>query len=168
MAKEDNPEEGAAAAQLRPVEPEDDAFLLKAYESVRAEEMARVPWNEFQRTAFLKMQFDAQQLHYRTHNPNSTHDIILLKDEPVGRLYVSRREEEIRILDITVLPEYRNQGVGTQLLEGLKKEAAATGKPLTIYVERFNPSLRLFERLGFLSTEEDEVNLLMGWRPSEA
>lgn len=154
----------AISARLRPVEPGDESFLLKAYASIRAAEMAQVPWSAAQQEAFLRSQFEAQQLHYRTHNPNATHDIILVSDQPVGRLYVSRREKEIRILDITILPEYRNRGWGTPLIENLMNEAAAAGKPLSIYVEGFNPSLRLFERLGFHKVEDDGVNYLMEWQ----
>ena len=153
---------------LRPVEPGDEAFLLQIYASVRAAELAQVPWSDAQRAAFISLQFEAQQLHYRTHNPTATHDIILLDRQPIGRLYVARRNSEIRILDITILPEHRNQGLGTPLIENLMKEAAGAGKPLTIYVESFNPSLRLFERLGFVKIEEDGVNLLMEWRERES
>jgi RimJ/RimL family protein N-acetyltransferase len=153
-----------AFVRLRPVEPADEPFLLKVYESVRAAELAQVPWSAQQKEAFLRMQFEAQLLHYRTHNPDATYDIILLKGQPAGRLYVARREKEIRILDITVLPENRNQGLGTPVIRDLMNEAAATGKALTIYVESFNPSLRLFERLGFSKAEEDGVLYLMQWR----
>lgn len=152
------------SATLRPVGTADDSFLLKIYGSVRAAEMAQAPWSDEQKEAFLRMQFEAQQLHYRTHNPNSTHDIILLDGQPAGRLYVARREHEIRILDITILPQHRNQGVGTPFIENLMREAALEGKPLTIYVESFNPSLRLFKRLGFEKVEDDGINYLMQWR----
>jgi ribosomal protein S18 acetylase RimI-like enzyme len=148
---------------VRAVAAGDEAFLLKVYASVRADELARVPWSEAQREAFVKMQFDAQQLHYQTHNPEAAHNIILLNERPVGRLYVARRKGEVRILDITVLPEYRDQGIGTPLIKELMKEAAQTDKPLNIYVESFNPSRCLFERLGFVKTEEDGVNWLMEW-----
>jgi ribosomal protein S18 acetylase RimI-like enzyme len=156
--------EQIAPVALRAVTADDEAFLLKVYTSVRADELAQVPWGDAQREAFIKMQFDAQQAHYRTHNPDATHDLILLDGQPVGRLYVARREHEIRILDITVLPEYRNSGTGTPLIKELMEEAVAAGKPLSIYVESFNPSLRLFERLGFKKTEEDGVLLLLEWR----
>jgi GNAT superfamily N-acetyltransferase len=149
---------------LRPVGPGDEAFLLQIYASVRADELAQVPWSEAQREAFVRMQFEAQQLHYQTHNPTATHDIILLDQHRIGRLYVARREREIRILDITILPEHRNSGWGTPLIKSLMEEAATAGKPLNIYVESYNPSLRLFERLGFVKSEGDGVNLLMEWR----
>jgi RimJ/RimL family protein N-acetyltransferase len=149
---------------LSPVTTEDEAFLYQVYATTRAEEMAQVPWSETQREAFLKMQFSAQQLHYRTYHPDSTHDIILLDAQPIGRLYVARSAEEIQILDITILPEHCNKGIGTPLIKRLMDEAAEAGKPLTIYVESFNPSRRLFERLGFSKIGDDGVNHLMEWR----
>jgi GNAT superfamily N-acetyltransferase len=165
MPKEETANE-TMPVTLRPVVPGDEAFLLQIYTSVRADELAQVPWSEAQREAFVRMQFEAQQLHYRTQNPTATHDIILLNQHPIGRLYVARRENEIRILDITILPEHRNRGLGTPLIKSLMEEAAVAGKPLTIYIESYNPSLSLFERLGFLKIEDngDGVNLLMQWQ----
>lgn len=153
----------SASVTLRPVTSEDESFLYQVYASTRADELARVPWNEAQREAFLKMQFAAQQLHYRTRSPDATHDIILLNSSPVGRLYVDRMDKGIHILDITILPEHRNKGAGITLIKRLMAEAANAGKSLTIYVESFNPSRHLFERLGFLKIEDDGINYLMKW-----
>lgn len=149
---------------LRAVAPEDEEFLLQVYASVRAAELAQVPWNDAQKESFLRMQFAAQQQHYQQHNPGATHDLILLDGRTVGRLYVARREAEIRILDITILPEYRNRGLGTPLIKGLMDEAERASQPLSIWVESYNPSHKLFERLGFLQIEDDGVNHLMEWR----
>jgi ribosomal protein S18 acetylase RimI-like enzyme len=148
---------------LRPVGPEDAAFLLKVYSSTRMDEMALVPWTAEQRALFLKMQFDAQLYHYQTNFPTATHAVIELAGQPVGRLYVLRTPKFIRILDITILPDFRNAGSGTQLIEELMSEAAAAHLPLRINVESFNPSLRLFERLGFQKAEENGIHFLMEW-----
>jgi len=166
MAQQETASARDGRVRLRTATEEDDAFLYQVYASTRAEEMARVPWDKAQQEAFLRMQWDAQQLHYRTHNPQGTHDIILLDEEAIGRLYVSRREAEIRILDITILPEYRNRGLGTPLIKELMREAALARLPLNIFVESFNPSMRLFERLGFSVKESDGINQLMEWRAS--
>ena len=146
---------------FRPIEPPDEAFLLRVYASTRADELDRVPWDEAQREAFLKMQFDAQHHHYHQRYPDAAYEIIFLNQEPVGRLYVARLDEEFRIIDITLLPEYRGGGVGTSIIKGLLAEASESGKPVRIYVESFNPSLRLFERLGFTRIDEHGVHFLM-------
>jgi len=152
---------------FRSIEPDDEDFLLRVYGSVRAEELDRVPWNEAQREAFLKMQLAAQHHHYHERYPDAAFQIILINQEAVGRLYVARLDEEIRIIDITILPEYRNANTGTSIIKGLLAEAAQSGKPVRIYVESFNPSLRLFERLGFTKIDENGVHFLMERQPPE-
>ena len=84
-----------------------------------------------------------------------------------GRLYVARWSDEIRIVDIALLPDYGNRGIGTTLLRELQSEAAAAGRPLRIHVERFNPALRFYERLGFRQIEDKGVYLFMEWREGE-
>jgi RimJ/RimL family protein N-acetyltransferase len=152
------------AITLRAASDDDAAFLLQVYSSTRADEMALVPWNDEQKEAFLRFQFDSQHNFYREKAPHASYDIILEDDSPIGRLYVRRDEDEIRIMDITVLPQSRNRGVGTSLVRKVLAEGAETDKPVCIWVEFFNPSMRLFERLGFSKTQEDGVNWLMEWR----
>jgi ribosomal protein S18 acetylase RimI-like enzyme len=149
---------------LREALPEDEAFLFEVYASTRAQEMALVPWDDEQRKSFLAMQFVAQHSHYREQFPDASFSVILRDDLPVGRFYVLREADQIRILDITILPEFRNRAIATTLLQDLLDEAAQTGKRVLIYVETFNPSLRLFERLGFKNIAEEGVNFLLEWR----
>jgi ribosomal protein S18 acetylase RimI-like enzyme len=150
--------------KLRPVTPEDDAFLLSVYASTRAEEMKQVPWNAEQKEMFLRMQYTAQKQHYAAAYPLASHDIIYADETAVGRLYLDRNEERLHILDITVLPQHRGRGTGAALLRRLMEEAGASGKAVMIYVESFNPSLRLFERLGFQKEREEGFQFLMKWQ----
>lgn len=156
--------EQLAVYALRPIEEADEALLLEIYSSTRAEEMALVPWGAAQKQAFLQMQFAAQQKHYRAYFPQAVHEIILVERQPVGRLYVDRRENEIRILDVTLLPQARGHGIGTQILLGLMKEAEQGNRTCSIYVESFNRSLSLFQRLGFVKAEENGAVWLLKWR----
>ena len=156
---------GATSVTLRPVGPDDEAFLARVYASTRNEELALLPWSEEQKQAFLEMQFAAQQQHYQSHYTNSTHEIILLNERPIGRIYVARMDQEIRILDFTLLPEYRNAGIGTPIIKKVLAEAAKVGKPVRIYVESYNASLRLLERLGFSRIADEGINYLLEWRP---
>ncbi len=108
-------------------------------------------------------QFAGQQEHYQKTFPTASHQIILSGGRPVGRLYVARLEQEIRIVDITLLPPERNAGIGSSLLSELLDEAGRVGKVVRIYVENFNPSLRLFERLNFEPVEQHGIHLLLEW-----
>ncbi|HEY7402091.1 MAG TPA: GNAT family N-acetyltransferase [Candidatus Angelobacter sp.] len=149
---------------LRPATPADDEFLLSVYASTRADEMQRVPWNAEQKEAFVRMQFAAQKSHYAAAFPQASHDVICVDKTAVGRIYLDRDPDVFHILDVTVLPQYRNQGIGSTLLGRLLAEAGQSGKAVTIYVETFNPSVRLFERLGFQKIEEKDFQLLMKWQ----
>ena len=149
---------------LRPITPTDDAFLARVYASSREEELAITGWPEELKTDFCRNQFNAQSAYYAANYPGGSFQIIERNGWPVGRLYVDRWEKEIRIVDITVLPEFRGSGIGTKLLRDLQEEARAAGKSLTIHVERFNRALTLYQRLGFKETEDKGVYLLMEWK----
>jgi GNAT superfamily N-acetyltransferase len=151
---------------LRPITPEDAPFLSALYASTREEELAVVPWPAEQKAAFLQMQFEAQHHHYQEHYKGSAFDIVLIDAVPVGRLYVSRWPEEIRIVDIAILPPYRGRGLGSALLRALQDEARIAGLPLGIHVERMNPALRLYQRLGFEMRTDKGVYLFLEWMPN--
>jgi ribosomal protein S18 acetylase RimI-like enzyme len=157
-----------AAIVLRPAAAADEPFLRAVYASTRQQELAMVPWDEARKAAFLRMQFDAQHAYYQENYADAAFDVVLIDGEPAGRLCVERGNEELRIVDIALLPEYCNRGIGTTLLTRLQAEAAAAGKPLRIHVERFNPALRLYERLGFRQLADRGVYLFMEWRHDRA
>lgn len=146
-----------SALGLRTATDEDEAFLLAVYASTRAEELAVVAWDAATKEAFLRLQFEAQDSYYRQHFPDATFDIVTVNGVPAGRLYVERRDTEVRVIDIALLPEHRGKGVGTRLL----REVLAEGKRVTIHVERENPARRLYDRLGFVQVAEQGVYLLL-------
>jgi ribosomal protein S18 acetylase RimI-like enzyme len=148
---------------LRPIKPEDDSFLAGLYASTRAEELAVTGWTDEEKAVFCRQQFDVQTAHYRENYPGALLQVIERESVPIGRLYVARWEREIRIMDIALLPEHRGSGIGTKLLRELQEEARTAGKSLTIHVERFNPALGLYQRLGFKQAEDKGVYLLMKW-----
>jgi len=149
---------------LRPIRDDDLELLFRVYASTREEELAPVPWTAEQKADFLRMQAAAQHAYYQENYKGADWLVIERDGVPAGRLYVHRREKEIRLVDISLLPEHRNAGIGSDILVELIAEAAAAGKPLRIHVERFNPALRLYERLGFQQIEDRGVYLFMEWR----
>jgi len=152
----------SSSFSLRPIAPEDAPFLAALFASTRADELALTNWSEEQKAAFCRMQFEAQSAHYQKQYSDASFQIIEVSGAAAGRLLV-HRSEEILIVDISLLPEHRGAGIGTKLLRELQVEARSAGKTLTIHVERFNPALRLYERLGFKTVEEQPVYLLMRW-----
>jgi ribosomal protein S18 acetylase RimI-like enzyme len=142
----------------------DAPFLKRVYASTRAEELALTGWSDEQKAQFCAAQFSAQDTYYREHYPTAQFCVIEHDGRAAGRLYVDRWENEIRVMDITLLPEHRRAGLGTKLLRELQDEAAAAGKSLSIHVEKFNPALGLYQRLGFQVREDKGVYVLMDWR----
>ncbi len=150
---------------FRPIAPDDEEFLYRVYASTREEELARVPWDAAQKEAFLRMQYNAQHSYYQEQFADARFDVILSEGRPIGRLYVERLEDEIHIIDIALLPEHRGAGIGSGILGTLLEEAAGAGKRVRIYVERENPAMTLYQRLGFREIGDTGVYLLMECRP---
>jgi GNAT superfamily N-acetyltransferase len=153
------------AVALRPVTPADAELLIAVYGSTRAEELAPTGWTAQQIDAFIRMQFAAQDRHWRAEKPGMRTDVVLVDGEPAGRLYVDRLPAEIRVVDIALLPEHRGAGVGGGLLQGLLDEGARAGLPVTIHVERGNRARTLYERLGFTPVSTTGVYDLLERRP---
>src|SRR5262249_17461012 len=107
------------ALTLRPVRPEDRELLLRIYASTRAEELPPVPWTQEQKDAFLRQQFEAQSAYWGEHYKDAERSIIEVDGAVAGRFYVQRWDDEIRLVDIALLPEYRGRGIGTALLKRL-------------------------------------------------
>jgi ribosomal protein S18 acetylase RimI-like enzyme len=154
---------------LRPVQTGDEDFLYRVYASTRMDEMALVGWSAEQKDAFLHMQFQAQTTHYRAYYPHAEHQIIRRENStPIGRLIVDRSNDSMLIIDIALLPEYRNAGIGTTIIQHLMAEAAHTHRPIILHVEIFNPAMKLYDRLGFIKTGEQGIYHEMVWKPGSS
>ena len=150
---------------LRPITAGDEPLLYRIYASTREEELRPLAWDDGRKEAFLRQQFAAQDQHYRQHFSQAAFQIVLLGETPAGRLYVDRRTDEIRIIDVALLPEFRGRGIGSLLLKELLEEAARESKPVRIHVEHENPAIRLYHRLGFHQVADTGVHYLMQWDP---
>jgi ribosomal protein S18 acetylase RimI-like enzyme len=147
---------------LRPITEADLPFLLRLYATTRLDELAQTDWSDEQKAAFILQQFEAQHAWWQQHYTGARFDLVLVDGEPGGRLYVDVWAREIRIVDIAIMPGFRNGGIGTRLLHGVFDEGDRAGKPVSIHVEVFNPARRLYERLGFRETgTHGDVYLLM-------
>jgi GNAT superfamily N-acetyltransferase len=148
--------------ELRPIRDEDLPFLRALYGSTRELELAQVPWSEEQKEAFLDLQFGAQHSWWQQHSTGARFDLVVVDGAPAGRLYVDVWEQEVRVVDIALMPGHRGGGLGTRLLQGVFAEADAAGKPVSIHVEVFNPARTLYQRLGFVEKgTHGDVYILM-------
>ena len=150
--------------ELQPVQAGDAAFLLALYRTTREAELTLVDWSDAQKDAFVAMQYDAQDRHYRAMYPEAAFDIVIVDGRAAGRFYVDRGRDAISVLDICFSPPHRGQGLGTALLTSLQEEAAGTGRPVRLHVELGNPAGRLYERLGFVVISEQGLYRELEWR----
>jgi ribosomal protein S18 acetylase RimI-like enzyme len=155
--------------ELCPVRPSDDEFLLFVYASTRETELAQVEWAEGQKEMFLRWQFDMQRREYDTRFPEAAYHVIVIDQQPAGRIWVGADSEQVRLLDIALLPEFQNRGVGTRLVQKLMTYAANQEKVLRHMVFVLNNNAeRFYERLGFKQIEEFGAYKHMEWRPGAA
>ncbi|MCK5146160.1 GNAT family N-acetyltransferase [bacterium] len=143
---------------------EDLPFLMEVYASTRAEEMRLTGWNEIRIAEFISMQFNAQHKHYTQYYPNAKMDVIYVDGEPAGRLYVEHTTKEIRIMDICLLPEFKGKGIGYHYMQQLMDEGKEKCLPVSLHVEKNNPSKSFYDRLGFKVLEDREVYWFMEWK----
>ena len=153
---------------LRPIQPADMDKLLAIYGSTREQEMARVThWSDLMKKEFIESQFRAQHDYYQKNYTGADYWVIEKAGETIGRLYFHEnfQNQGMRIIDISLLPAFRNKGIGRSILEDLIGKAKAEERPLSIHVETFNPARNLYMRLGFKKiSETNGVYHLMEWK----
>lgn len=154
-----------AGIHFRKICEEDHGFLSLLYASTREQEMELVNWSREQKDIFLQMQFEAQHRFYMEQFTDAEFFVIERGAQSIGRIYIDRRKDEIRLIDIALLPDFRNQHIGTVLLKEVLKEGQASKLPVGIHVEKNNPAMRLYLRLGFEAVEDQGVYDLMRWQP---
>lgn len=148
---------------LRSAAADDEAFLLKLFESTRIDEFRFLDGDATQLQALIRMQFNLQRQQYEAGYPEAEHNIIMRDNQPIGRLLVDESERQFTLVDIALLPECRNAGIGQNLLDTLLARAAVARKPVRLHVMRANPAQHLYERLGFRRVSEDAMYFEMLW-----
>jgi ribosomal protein S18 acetylase RimI-like enzyme len=150
---------------LRPATADDEAFLFGLYCSTREEEIAAWGWNAAQREAFLRMQFQAQRQHYRALDAPAEQLIVCRESRPIGWIALIRSGRGLWLADIALVPEQRNSGIGTALIQDMLAEAAATHSVVQLHVLHNNRVIGLYQRLGFRVVADEGIYLQMEWRP---
>lgn len=157
----------AQGFQLRLETAEDLNFLGRLYVSTRWEELQQTGWTDAQKQAFLQQQFSCQYTHYQLHYADAVRGILEQNGVPCGRLYLQQVPDDLRIVDISLLPEWRGQGIGAALIGTVFELARSRRSIVSIHVESFNPARRLYDRLGFQEVADLGVYRRMHWTPPE-
>ncbi|CAH1218547.1 hypothetical protein PAECIP111893_04442 [Paenibacillus plantiphilus] len=150
--------------QFEQASSDDELFLYELYAETRREELSVLNWQEEQEQAFLRMQFDAQRRSYRFQYSELRQEIVMFEQRRAGQLTTAVTEHAVVLVDVTLLPDCRNQGIGTEIITGLQQHAAALGLNLRLHVLQHNRAKRLYDRMGFQVTGEQPPYLSMEWK----
>ena len=158
-------EAAAFGISYRRMTDDDLPFVAALYASTRAEEVASTGWPPEMQAAFLDQQHRAQHGYYRTVYPEGEWLLIERSGAPIGRLYLAEQDGMLLLVDISLLPAERGNGLGTAILNDL---LTGEKRPVELHVERFNPALRLYQRLDFEAVEDGAIYLRMIRQPAAA
>jgi len=153
---------GALRLHLRTADARDDGFLMELFASTREAELALL--DAPHREDFLRMQFRIRAQQYRASYPSAADKLILLDDEPIGRMLVDRNAEAMTLVDIALFSQFRCRGIGTQSIRELMSEADRSGLPLQLHVYKSSPAVRLYDRLGFALAGNEGMYLNLCYR----
>jgi ribosomal protein S18 acetylase RimI-like enzyme len=157
-----------ADISLRPATAGDEPFLKRVQRSARHWEFAPLLQSgevELYHKV-MEQQYDSQHRFYFACYDQAHYGIIQWTDQPIGRLYVDYRDDEVRVLDIAILPDYRGRGIGRIVMTGLCLEAAMRRKPVRLSVHYLSRALRFYRGLGFRQIGIEGPSYLMEWRQS--
>jgi ribosomal protein S18 acetylase RimI-like enzyme len=143
-------------------------FSYTVFASTREDEARHLPLDDFGKRQFLRSQFELQHTDYQANYPSAAYQVIEQDGIPIGRLYIDRQPDQILVVDIALLPQYRGAGIGKLLMNEILNESRQTGKPVRLHVEIFNAALAWYERLGFRTVENVTVYVLMEWLPNRS
>lgn len=146
---------------LRAATAEDEEFLVQLFASTRPEEITALGANTAAARSFIEMQFTVQRRSYNACYPAAENQIIVINDEPIGRMLVDRTGDAIVLVDIALLENYRDRGIGSLLIRQLIGESVSRQKHVRLAVYKFNPAFRLYQRLGFVVSAEEGLYLKM-------
>lgn len=153
--------------EARRIAADDLGFLSRLYAATRAEELAATGWSGEAQQQFLEQQFQFQHRYYQAHYADADFLLLLRDGQPVGRLYWHVRAAQATLIDISLLPAQRGQGLGTALLQGLTARADSEQQVIDLHVEPANPAQRLYQRFGFSTIATNGVYLKMRRLPGQ-
>ncbi len=90
---------------------------------------------------------------------------IHLGGERIGVMRIDRFVTHFQLDHLYILPEYQRCGIGTHILKSLLEESCEVGLPVRLRLLRSNPVIRLYQRLGFIVTEETAERFFMEASP---
>lgn len=153
---------------LRPFEDSDTDFIHYVFSSVRRDMLAGTGATGKQLDQLVREQSRLQLAHYQKFYADGDHSIVEFDGRKVGRIYIHRQDHDIRLMDVSLLPEFRNKGIGSMLIQELIDEADRNDVMVSLHVEPYNPARRLYVRLGFEKKDDVQAYDYMERQPKSS
>ncbi|SVD59226.1 uncharacterized protein METZ01_LOCUS412080 [marine metagenome] len=107
----------------------------------------------------------AQQIRFDESYRVSQFELVIQNEVRVGALYRAAHQNRLHISLILILPPHQGRSLGTHIIENSQPHCLEQDSTLTLSTFKNNPALRLYQRLGFEVTGEDEHFFDMTWKP---
>jgi GNAT superfamily N-acetyltransferase len=135
---------------LRPAEAGDFDFCRRLYFEGMAQIIAALKLDEARQRESFARQWQVTEVR-----------IIVFAGEEIGWLQTALREGAVFLAQIYIDQGFQGRGIGTRVLQGLLETASRECKAVELGVVKINPARRLYERLGFVATHEDQYKVYM-------
>ncbi len=142
-------------------------FLSSLYASTRARELAAIDWPNEQKKFFTNSQFQLQHHYYQQQFPSAQFHVITADGRDAGRLYYCWEVNNLRLIDIALLPEYQYQGIGGMLIRELMAQVSERNGTILLHVEFNNPARDWYLQLGFVAGTDDGMYQKMEWASAQ-
>lgn len=107
------------------------------------------------------IQYDQQQQIERIKASFAHAKIIMKENKDIGLLKMDKSAIPWKLIQIQLLPEYQNNGIGFSLLNSIIEEAEAASVSVELSVLRKNPALGLYLKVGFRIVLKEEHSFIM-------
>lgn len=117
----------------------------------------------------MDFQYQAKNVGHGDSYPDAHYYMIEKAGDVVGRLVIDFGHNEVRVVDITVLPAWHGQGIGQTVIQAMQKVAGSLRLPVVLTALLNNqPALSLYRKLGFRLDPDNrpgDIRLLLRWEP---
>jgi GNAT superfamily N-acetyltransferase len=139
---------------FRPARPQDFDYCERLYFAEMERINRELKLDRAVQVASFRRQWEVMQVR-----------IITLEGADIGWLQSTTRDGALFLGQLFVEASRQRRGIGTEIMHRLIGEATREGQAMTLGVVKTNPAKRLYERLGFRTTHEDDRKFYMRREP---
>ena len=156
--------------KLRPARPEDEPFLRLLRGQVDNDRLFMNQWDgedvEGEKRKILDLQFRAKSAHHNILRAGweTRENIVEMDAVPIGYFVVTGGGEELRLVEIAFMREWRGKGLGQMVIGASMEECKKSGRVLRLCVEKTNVrALQFYASMGFYAVDDMKHHLLLEW-----